>query len=75
MCSYSGYSSSSEEQKIALENKWMEGNLPAINSNLLDRAHILDEETFSNGDLFDFIWGAVVGVFLSALGLLCVRFT
>ena len=44
MCIYSGLSEEEEECKIKIEDKWLDGKLPIINSNLADRSEIMLNE-------------------------------
>ena len=41
MCIYTGLNSEDDDQKYELEDKWLDGKIPAINANLNDRGEIL----------------------------------
>lgn len=41
MCIYTGINREDDEQKLNLEEEWLDGKIPAINANLQDRSEIL----------------------------------
>ncbi|CAG9331776.1 unnamed protein product [Blepharisma stoltei] len=74
MCVYSGINKDSEEEKIVLEEKWLEGKLPIINANPDERSRIMLSKLHEKGDGLNFILGILTGLVLSFLSLLILKF-
>ena len=77
MCIYTGLNKEEEEEKFKLEEDWLDGKLPQINSNLRDRCEILlgivrDRQDAQLGDGVDFVWGLMLGIVFSFFVLMFV---
>ena len=77
MCIYTGLNKEEEEEKFKLEEDWLDGKLPQINSNLRDRCEILlgivwDRQDAQLGDGVDFVWGLMLGIIFSFFVLIFV---
>ncbi|CAG9311873.1 unnamed protein product [Blepharisma stoltei] len=74
MCVYSGINKDTEEEKVALEEKWLEGKLPIINASPDERTRIQLNSLHERGDGLNFILGFLIGVLLSFLSLFVLKY-
>lgn len=75
MCAYSGVENDTEDERLMLEDKWFEGNLPEINITVEERNKNRIKQLNRQGDGFDLFWGIVAGWLTCFFGLLIVTFT